>query len=102
VTLDDFNQWLANFQQPVNQQVNDWLNGDFDYSGDITLDDFNQWLFVFQNNGGALGELEQAINAASLGSAERAMMAAAIQAVPEPTCLGVVAAAVGLLRRRRR
>src|SRR5262249_17293320 len=43
VTLDDFNQWLSQFTNPVAGE-NNWLNGDFDYSGDVTLDDFNLWL----------------------------------------------------------
>jgi hypothetical protein len=103
VTLDDFNQWLGQFANPAPGQ-NNWLNGDFDYSASVTLDDFNLWLDSFQNQGGRLSQIESAIgSAAGLNDAERQIMLAAVEAIPEPTSLGLLAAAaLGLMIRRQR
>ena len=79
--------------------------GDADLSGDVTLDDFTQFLYGYQNQGAPLGALEAAIASANLGPAERAMMLAAGQAVPEPAgaaVLGIAAVGAGLRRKRRR
>jgi hypothetical protein len=39
VTLDDLSQFLIGYQTQ-SPATNNWLNGDFDYSGTVTLDDF--------------------------------------------------------------
>src|SRR4030095_7509676 len=90
VTLDDFTQFLNGYQTQ-SPATNNWLHGDFDYSGTVTLDDFTQFLYGFQNQGAPLGAIEAAIASASgLSSSERSMMLAAVEAVPEPTSLGLV------------
>src|SRR5439155_20182190 len=102
VTLDDFTQFLNGYQTQ-SAATNNWLHGDFDYSGTGTLDDFTQFLYGYQNQGAPLGALEQAIASANLGSAERAMMLAAIDSVPEPVgvgSLGLLWAGIALSRRR--
>jgi hypothetical protein len=99
VTLDDFNQWLDGFQHAGQG----WLHGDFDYSGDVTLDDFNQWLFAFQHQGGRLDVLEQSITSSvDLSTADRVLMLAAIDAVPEPNCLTLVLPLLPATLARRR
>jgi hypothetical protein len=57
----------------------------------------------YQQQGAPLSELESLINNTPMSDAERAAMLAAIQAVPEPAGLGLLAltGAAGLLRRRR-
>jgi hypothetical protein len=102
VTLDDFSQFLNGYQLQ-SSATNNWLNGDFDYDGAVTLDDFSQFLFGYQHQGAPLGALESMIESSSLSSSEKAMMLAAVEAVPEPGCVALVGIlGVGLLRRRGR
>src|SRR5439155_18530078 len=102
VTLDDFTQFLNGYQSQT-PATNNWLNGDFDFSGTVTLDDFTQFLYGYQNQGAPLGALEAAIASADISSGERAMMLAAVEAVPEPVgvgSLGLLWAGFALSRRR--
>jgi hypothetical protein len=50
VDLDDFNLFLAGYQDPANVPQT-WVYGDFDYSGSVDLDDFNLFLAVYQAPG---------------------------------------------------
>jgi autotransporter-associated beta strand protein len=103
-TLDDFTLFLYGYQHS-GTIASSWANGDFDYSGGVTLDDFSLFLKGYQQQGPPLSELESLINSIPMSDAERTAMLAAVQAVPEPAGLGVLAltgAAAGLLRRRRR
>jgi autotransporter-associated beta strand protein len=107
VTLDDFSQFLNGYRAH-NPATNNWLNGDFDYSGAVSLDDFSQFLYGYQHQGGRLSDLEDAIAATNLSLADRAVLLAAVQAVPEPgaSACAITALAtttsVGARRRRRR
>jgi hypothetical protein len=99
VTLDDFTQFLDG----MNNGGTTWLVGDFDYSGTVTLDDFSQFLYGYQNQGAPLAALEQAIASADISSTDKAMMLAAVEAVPEPaSALGLAALGFTLTRRRAR
>ena len=49
VDPDDFNQFLAGFQDSSLPRT--WLYGDFDYNGVIDPDDFNLFLAAFQAGG---------------------------------------------------
>jgi hypothetical protein len=101
VTLDDFTQFLDGYQHAGT----DWLHGDFDYSGNVTVDDFTQFLYGYQNQGASLGALSSELVAAGMSSTDRAVLLAAVEAVPEPTEVTVLAlaaaAAVGSRRSRR-
>jgi fibronectin-binding autotransporter adhesin len=102
VDLDDFNLFLAGYQDPANVPQT-WIYGDFDYTGSVDLDDFNLFLAAYQANGAPLSTLANGIEMSSLSAGDQQMMLGAIAAVPEPGTLGVLAlAAGGLLARRRR
>jgi hypothetical protein len=100
-TLDDFTLFLNGYQNSGST----WFAGDYDYSGLTTLDDFTLFLAAYQQQGAPLSEIEAMINGVPMGSAERAAMIAAVQAVPEPATglltLGLSAMFVGAGRRRR-
>jgi hypothetical protein len=53
VDLDDFNLFLAGYQDPTNVPQS-WIYGDFDYSGSVDLDDFNLFLVAYQAGGDPL------------------------------------------------
>jgi fibronectin-binding autotransporter adhesin len=102
VDLDDFNLFLAGYQDPANVPQT-WIYGDFDYTGSVDLDDFNLFLAAYQANGAPLSTLANGIEMSSLSAGDQQMMLGAIAAVPEPGTLGVLAVgACGLLARRRR
>lgn len=101
VTLDDFTLFLGGYESGGDT----WLRGDFNYSGSVTLDDFNLFLAGYRQQGGSLTSVAAGIaSSPSLTDAERAAMLAAVQAVPEPAPVSVLAV-VGILgacgRRRR-
>jgi hypothetical protein len=50
VDLDDFNLFLAGYQDPANVPQT-WIYGDFDYTGSVDLDDFNLFLAAYQAAG---------------------------------------------------
>jgi fibronectin-binding autotransporter adhesin len=101
VDLDDFNLFLAGYQDPANVPQT-WIYGDFDYTGSVDLDDFNLFLAAYQANGAQLSTLANGIELSGLSAGDQQMMLAAIAAVPEPGTLGALAlAAGGLLARRR-
>src|SRR5205814_9909906 len=95
VTIYVFTQVLNGYQTQ-SAATNNWLNGDFDYSGTVTLDDFTQFLYGFQHQGAPLGALEAAISSANVSSSDRAMMLAAVESVPEPAFMGLVATGLGV------
>jgi hypothetical protein len=75
VNLDDFTALAANFGA-----TGDWVDGDFNFDGNINLDDFTSLAANF-----------------GLSAADTARAA-----VPEPSALGLIAAAaMGMARRRR-
>jgi autotransporter-associated beta strand protein len=100
VTLDDFTLFLHGYQGGGTT----WFVGDFNYNGVVTLDDFTQFLYGYQNQGAPLSALEQAVNSSDASPAQIAAMIAAVQAVPEPDCVAVMAVAYTgfMLSRRRR
>jgi fibronectin-binding autotransporter adhesin len=101
VDLDDFNLFLAGYQDPANVPQT-WIYGDFDYTGSVDLDDFNLFLAAYQANGAPLSALAGAVDETGLSAGDQQMMLAAIAAVPEPGTLGVLGmAACGLLAGRR-
>ena len=69
VDPDDFNQFLAGFQDSSLPRT--WLYGDFDYNNMIDPDDFDLFLAAFQNNGASLSELVSAIEMSSLSAADQ-------------------------------
>jgi autotransporter-associated beta strand protein len=97
--LDDFTLFLGGYQNAGAT----WSQGDYDYSGLVTLDDFTLFLKGYQQQGAPLSELEALINSVPMSASERAGMLAAVQAVPEPASVGLLAAGglLGLTRRRR-
>jgi fibronectin-binding autotransporter adhesin len=102
VDLDDFNLFLAGYQDPANVPQT-WIYGDFDYTGSVDLDDFNLFLAAYQANGAPLSTLASGIEMSGLSAGDQQMMLAAIAAVPEPGTLGVLSMAVcGLMARRRK
>ena len=81
----------------------EWIQKLQDAGYDVTLDDFTLFLSGYQQQGASLSGVEQALAAApQLTTAERQAMLAAIQAVPEPAALGVVAFSTLALHRHRR
>jgi fibronectin-binding autotransporter adhesin len=102
VDLDDFNLFLAGYQDPANVPQT-WIYGDFDYTGSVDLDDFNLFLAAYQANGAPLSALAGAVGDTGLSAGDQQLMLSAIAAVPEPGTLGVLGVvAAGLLARRRR
>jgi autotransporter-associated beta strand protein len=102
VDLDDFNLFLAGYQDPSNVPQT-WIYGDFDYTGSVDLDDFNLFLAAYQANGAPLSALAGLIGDTSLSAADRQLMLSAVAAVPEPAALGLFAfGAMALTARRRR
>jgi fibronectin-binding autotransporter adhesin len=102
VDLDDFNLFLAGYQDPANVPQT-WIYGDFDYTGSVDLDDFNLFLAAYQANGAPLAALAGFISDTGLSAADQQIMLSAIAAVPEPGSLGVLTlVAGGLLSRRKR
>jgi fibronectin-binding autotransporter adhesin len=102
VDLDDFNLFLAGYQDPANVPQT-WIYGDFDYTGSVDLDDFNLFLAAYQANGAPLSALAGAVGDTGLSASDQQLMLSAIAAVPEPGALGVLTiGACGLLVRRRR
>jgi autotransporter-associated beta strand protein len=102
VDLDDFNLFLAGYQDPANVPQT-WIYGDFDYTGSVDLDDFNLFLAAYQANGAPLSALAGAVDLSTLSADEQQLMLSAIAAVPEPGSLGLLGvAACSLLARRKR
>jgi autotransporter-associated beta strand protein len=98
-TLDDFTLFLNGYQTGGTT----WTRGDYDYNGVVTLDDFTLFLKGYQQQGAPLSEVEALIASVPMSDAERAAMLAAVQAVPEPATLGLLAVTgVHLFRRRAR
>jgi endonuclease I len=102
VDLDDFNLFLAGYQDPANVSQT-WIYGDFDYTGSVNLDDFNLFLAAYQANGVPLSALAGAIDLSNLSATDQSLMLAAVAAVPEPAGFTVLTLAAGvvLLRRKR-
>jgi fibronectin-binding autotransporter adhesin len=101
VDLDDFNLFLAGYQDPANVPQT-WIYGDFDYTGSVDLDDFNLFLAAYQANGAPLSSLAQGIEMSNLSAGDQQLLLGAIAAVPEPGSLSVLGVATcGLLARRR-
>jgi autotransporter-associated beta strand protein len=98
-TLDDYTLFLNGYQTAGTT----WVQGDYDYNGLVTLDDFTLFLAGYQQQGAPLSELESLINNTPMSAADRSAMLAAVQAVPEPTAMGLMALLGGtrLLGRRR-
>jgi autotransporter-associated beta strand protein len=102
VDLDDFNLFLAGYQDPANVPQT-WIYGDFDYTGSVDLDDFNLFLAAYQANGAPLSALAGGIEMSSLSAGDQQLLLAAVVAVPEPGTLGILGvASLGVLSRRRR
>jgi autotransporter-associated beta strand protein len=105
VDLDDFNLFLAGYQDPANVPQT-WIYGDFDYTGSVDLDDFNLFLAAYQANGAPLSALAGLVGESDLSVADQQTMLSAIAAVPEPTGLALLTAAgmfaAGQRRRRSR
>jgi autotransporter-associated beta strand protein len=96
VDLDDFNLFLAGYQNPNNVSQT-WLYGDFDFSGSVDLDDFNLFLGGYQAAGSSLSALAYASEMSGIPGENQQFMLNAIAAVPEPGHAGVLAlAAAGL------
>jgi hypothetical protein len=96
-TLDDFTLFLIGLQNGGTT----WVYGDYDYSGLTTLDDFTLFLNGYQQQGAPLSAIEGLINTAPMSEAERSAMLQAVQAIPEPTVLGVIGLiGLGIARRR--
>jgi hypothetical protein len=97
VDTSDFQRFLNGFAN----HGTSWVQGDYTYDGKVDIgNDFNLFLISFLKQGGALGDLTDAVQSSSLSASQKAEL---LPLVPEPSLFGMLTASsmLGLSRRRR-
>jgi hypothetical protein len=92
---NDFNLFLQGFLTGGSN----WESGDYNYDGVVDVADFKMYIDGYKSQGGALGDLDNAIAATPfLTISEKASF---LSMVPEPSSMALVAFAAALAGRRR-